>query len=123
MVTEWQQGAALGRHVALIGFMGAGKSTLGAALAERIGRPFVDVDQQIELSAAVSISDFFATRGEAEFRAVECRRALDALGSSQPAVIALGGGAVQTEQIRRALRERATTILVEVDPAEKEVVG
>ena len=51
--------------------MGAGKSTVGREVAGRIGRPFVDLDEEIERSAAVSVSELFATRGEAGFRAVE----------------------------------------------------
>jgi shikimate kinase/3-dehydroquinate synthase len=107
---------ALDRHVALIGFMGAGKSTLGAALAERLGRPFVDVDVRIEREQP--IARIFETGGAAAFRLRESKHALDALRSSTPAVIALGGGAVETEQIRSALQERALTILLEIDAEE-----
>ncbi|HEY2937999.1 MAG TPA: bifunctional shikimate kinase/3-dehydroquinate synthase [Gaiellaceae bacterium] len=106
---------SLNRHVALIGFMGAGKTSVGRELAERIGRPFVDVDREIEQSAALRISEIFARRGEAEFRVLEASAVLGALRSAQPSVIALGGGAVQSEEIRTALRERATTLLLEVD--------
>jgi shikimate kinase/3-dehydroquinate synthase len=104
---------ALGRHVALIGFMGAGKSTLGGELAEKLGRPFVDVDSEIERDEP--IARIFETGGEAAFRLRESKHAVDALASAVPAVIALGGGAVGTDQIRAALRERAFTILVEID--------
>jgi shikimate kinase/3-dehydroquinate synthase len=96
--------------------MGAGKSTLGAALAERLGRPFVDVDQQIELEEP--IARIFETGGETAFRLREAKHAGDALAAGTPAVIALGGGAVGTDQIRRALRERAMSVLVEIDPEE-----
>jgi shikimate kinase/3-dehydroquinate synthase len=96
--------------------MGAGKSTLGAALAEKLGRPFVDVDREIEREQP--IARIFETGGEAAFRLRESKYAREALGSARPAVIALGGGAVGTDQIRRALRDRAVTILVEVDAEE-----
>ena len=59
------QSHALGRHVALVGFMGAGKTTLGAELAERLDRPFVDVDAEVEQVGGASIPELFATRGEA----------------------------------------------------------
>ena len=105
---------ALDRHVALIGFMGAGKTTLGEALAARLGRPFVDVDGEIERESSPSRgSSRPAVRqlsGSAS-RSTRSRRC----ASATPAVIALGGGAVGTDQIRSALRERALTILVEID--------
>jgi 3-dehydroquinate synthetase/shikimate kinase len=100
----------------LIGFMGAGKSTLGAALAAELGRPFVDVDREIEREEP--IARIFETGGEAAFRLRESKQALDALASGTPGVLALGGGAVGTDAIRAALHERALTILLEVDPEE-----
>ena len=108
-------GPALDRHIALIGFMGAGKSTVGAEVAERLGRPFVDLDREIERRVAVSIAQFFAEQGEPEFRAIEGIAAVEALRDPEPAVIALGGGAVEAEAIREALRERALAVLLEVD--------
>ncbi len=96
--------------------MGAGKSTLGEGLAAKLGRPFVDVDAEIEREEP--IARIFETGGEAAFRLRESKHARDALASTRPAVIALGGGAVGTDQIRTALRERALTILVEVDAEE-----
>ena len=96
--------------------MGAGKSTVGAALAERLGRPFVDIDHQIELEEP--IARIFETGGEMAFRLREDEHTRDALEAGTPAVIALGGGAVETDQIRKALRERAMSILVEIDPEE-----
>jgi shikimate kinase/3-dehydroquinate synthase len=96
--------------------MGAGKSTLGAALAQALGRPFVDVDRQIELEEP--IARIFETGGEAAFRVREAKHAHEALAAGTPAVIALGGGAVGTDRIRTALGQRALTILLEVDPEE-----
>jgi shikimate kinase / 3-dehydroquinate synthase len=107
-------GSPLDRHVALVGFMGAGKSTVGAEVAERLGRRLVDLDRELETQAAVSIPEFFATRGEAEFRILEQKLTGDALDRGEPAVLALGGGAILSEQTRRKLRERAVTVLLEV---------
>ena len=80
--------------MALIGFMGAGKSTLGEELARRLGRPFVDVDREIEREEP--IARIFETGGEKAFRLRESKHAVEALQASTPAVVALGGGAVGT---------------------------
>jgi 3-dehydroquinate synthetase len=94
--------------------MGAGKSTIGAELAQRLGRRFVEVDREIEQETGVSIPQLFEQRGEAAFRAVETHRVLSALRAGPPAVISLGGGAVTSVDVRAALREHAVTIHVEV---------
>jgi len=98
--------------------MGAGKSTLGEETARRIGRAFVDLDREIEARAGDTIPVIFESWGEAAFREIEEEAALEALGTAEPKVIALGGGALGAEATLRLLRERATTVLVEVDPAE-----
>lgn len=106
---------ALDRHLALIGFMGAGKTTLAEAVAGRIGRRAVDADRLIEGRAQISIGAFFAQRGETEFRVAEAVLVRETFRQSPPAVVALGGGAVKTPEVQSALRERAFTVLVEVD--------
>jgi shikimate kinase/3-dehydroquinate synthase len=107
---------ALGKHLALVGFMGAGKTTLGLEVAQRLEREFVDVDGEIERGLGLSIPEIFAERGEAEFRILEQAAALDILRRERPAVVALGGGAVGSPIIRSALAEHAVTVYVEVDP-------
>jgi shikimate kinase/3-dehydroquinate synthase len=96
--------------------MGAGKSTLGPVVAERLGRPFIDLDRDLEQDLGATIPEFFEQRGEREFRVQEEGHALAALRLPDPAVIALGGGAVQTPSIRHELRDRAFTVHIEVDP-------
>jgi shikimate kinase/3-dehydroquinate synthase len=105
---------ALSRHVALIGFMGSGKSSLGPALAEQLARPFVDLDARVEARAGAAIPELFRERGEAEFRRLEEEAAADALAAGPPAVVALGGGALGSERTRDRLRAGATTLLVHV---------
>jgi shikimate kinase/3-dehydroquinate synthase len=107
---------AVDRHLALIGFMGAGKTTLGGELAERVGRRFVDLDRKIEEATGRSIPWLFEERGEAEFRALEAEITIGALHDSRPAVLALGGGVVETPSVRQALREYALTVLIDIDP-------
>jgi shikimate kinase/3-dehydroquinate synthase len=106
---------ALDRHLALIGFMGAGKTTLAEAVAARIGRRPIDADRQLEGRAQISIGAFFAQRGETEFRVAEASLARETFRQSPPAVVALGGGAVKTPEVQAALSRYAFTVLVDVD--------
>jgi shikimate kinase len=93
--------------------MGAGKSTIGAEVARVSGRPFVDLDRELERRHG-PIADLFE-RGESDFRRLEEVLAAEVLGSATPAVISLGGGAVLSEQTRRLLRERAYPMWVSVE--------
>lgn len=95
--------------------MGAGKSTLGPEVAERLGRPFIDLDRAIEHDLGKTIPELFVESGESEFRLQEEGQAIAALHLPEPAVIAFGGGAVQTPSVRNELRDRAFTVLLEVD--------
>jgi shikimate kinase / 3-dehydroquinate synthase len=106
---------ALGRHLALVGFMGAGKTTIGAKVARRLGRAFVDLDAEIEQREGTSVAEIFERRGEAAFRAHELRAGLEALRRSEPAVIAFGGGALGSAELRAAILDHAFTVLVDVD--------
>jgi shikimate kinase/3-dehydroquinate synthase len=103
---------ALGRHIALIGFMGAGKSTIGREVAERTRRPFVDTDEEIERLHG-PIPELFE-RGEPEFRRIEEQVVAEAL-AGPPSVLALGGGAVLSERTRERLFAHAYTVLLDVD--------
>ena len=107
---------ALTHHLALTGFMGAGKSTLGAQVARRLGRGFIDLDREIEARAGLTITEIFARDGEAAFRALEEVVAGSVLDAAEPTVIALGGGAVLSAETRERLRRRAFTVLLDVDP-------
>jgi shikimate kinase / 3-dehydroquinate synthase len=106
------QVGALGKHIALVGFMGAGKSTIGARVAERTNRPFVDLDALIE-KRYVPIPELFR-RGEAEFRRIEEETLAEVLAGSE-SVVALGGGAVLSPLNRERLRALAFTVYVDVD--------
>lgn len=84
--------SAAPRGVALIGFMGAGKSTVGAVLAPLLGLPFVDLDAEVERREGQRVPSLFATVGEAGFRACEAE-ALRSVLAAGPCVLACGGGA------------------------------
>jgi 3-dehydroquinate synthetase/shikimate kinase len=99
-------------HIALIGFMGSGKTTVGAGVAERLGRDFVDLDRAMELGEGSAIAELFR-RGD--FRLIEETYAVRTLSTRPPLVIALGGGAVTSQAIRRALEVHARTVLLQVD--------
>ena len=80
----------------LVGFMAAGKTTIGRVLAERLGWHFVDLDEEIEAAEKLSIAQIFETRGEDEFRRLEraaLRARVKTIECGRPTVLALGGGA------------------------------
>ncbi len=81
------------KNIALIGFMGTGKSSTGRLLASRLGRPFIDVDRKIERESGLTIGEIFARHGEAYFRALE-KDAIARVSRHRKAVIATGGGVV-----------------------------
>jgi shikimate kinase len=90
------------RPVVLIGPPGAGKTTVGTALAARLGVTFTDTDAVIEAAAGKPVADIFITDGEPEFRRLE-RDAVAAALDTQAGVIGLGGGAVMDEQTQKLL--------------------
>jgi shikimate kinase / 3-dehydroquinate synthase len=103
--------------VVLVGFMGAGKTTVGRILAERLGHPFVDSDVLIEQRLGRSIRDVFVAEGEAYFRELEHVTVAD-LVQGQDAVISLGGGAVEDPRTRDVLRgARVVYLRVSYDEA------
>ncbi len=98
----------------LVGMMGAGKSAVGRALAERLGRSFVDTDVEIERSMGLRVSDVFASEGEASFRARE-REWIEKI-AGEPAVVALGGGAIAQRGIPLRLAEAGTVVYLRARP-------
>jgi shikimate kinase len=109
----------LGRLIALSGFMGSGKTSLGRAIAEGLGWCFVDLDEAIERTSGMSISALFSSSGEEEFRRLEqevLRRELD-LARERPdegTVLALGGGTLCAAGAVASIRSRGTIVLLDV---------
>lgn len=104
------------KSIALVGLMGAGKSTVGRRLARRIGLPFADTDQEIEAAAGLSVAEIFERFGEDYFREGE-RRLIARLIDGPPKVIATGGGAFNEGTTRALLLAETVTIWLEADLA------
>jgi shikimate kinase len=90
------------RRIVLTGFMGAGKSTVGRLLAGRLGWPFRDIDAVLTAEHRLTIAEIFARHGEECFRALEAEAIARTL-EEDSVVIALGGGAIETEAVRSIL--------------------
>lgn len=101
---------ALGRRsIVLVGMMGVGKSSIGRRLGVRLGVAFVDADAEIEKAAGMSIAEFFARHGEADFRSGEAR-VIARLLEGGPQVLATGGGAVMNAETRAAIKSKGVSI-------------
>jgi shikimate kinase len=102
----------------LVGFMGTGKTTLGRAVADRMGLPFVDLDERIEAASGMTVAEIFAAEGEAGFR----RRESDALrrwvSTGEPAVVATGGGAFAIEENRVLMKSSGVVVWLDVPVGE-----
>ena len=102
------------RRIALTGFMGSGKSTVGPLVARQLGWRFVDADDVIAAEAGSTIPEIFAREGEAAFRERE-RATIARLAGEDALVLALGGGAIESEATRSLLRNAPETLLVHLE--------
>ena len=103
-------------NVILIGFMGAGKTSVGQALAKASGRPLLDTDSLIEEEASMTISQIFAVQGEQAFRETESRVIARLLDQTHGAVISTGGGLPLRQENRERLRQLGTVVFLRVKP-------
>ncbi|MDR2006699.1 MAG: shikimate kinase [Acidaminococcales bacterium] len=103
-------------NVALVGFMGTGKTTVGRMLAHELGMAFVDTDEEIEKMQGKPIPDIFAQNGEEFFRDAESR-ALKTIAARSGQVIATGGGAIVREDNFAVLSRRAHIVCLRASPA------
>ncbi len=104
------------RRVVLVGFMGAGKTTVGRLLAQRLGWDFCDLDRRVEVRTGQSVAELFASRGEAAFREEERAAALGLL-EREACVVAAGGGAWHEPGTREVLARDSLSVWLQADLA------
>lgn len=103
------------RHVALVGFMTSGKSSVGQRLARRLDCAFYDTDLLVERNRG-AIADIFANEGEEAFRRYEMQALADALKPKTPAVVSLGGGTLVAPENRDLVQQHAYRVFVRLSP-------
>ena len=103
------------KNIAITGFMAVGKSVVGRRLAQRLKRPFVDLDHAIEDREGVRVEEIFRLKGEAYFRKVE-KETLKEILSRDGQVIATGGGAVTDEENLQLLKGRSVLVYLTASP-------
>lgn len=99
--------------IVLTGFMGSGKSAVGRLLSERLGKPFRDLDTEIESGEEMSIPGIFNAKGEAHFRSLELRYLKQLLAAS-PLVLALGGGALKQQTVAELVQKHGILVYLKV---------
>ena len=102
------------RVIVLVGLMGAGKSTIGRRLAERLDFPFIDADHEIESAAGKSIAEIFADHGEDYFRDGE-RKVIARLLDGGACVLATGGGAYINDETRELIRKKGVSVWLKAE--------
>lgn len=105
-----------GEAIVLVGLMGAGKSTVGRRLAQKLRLPFVDADHEIESAAGMTVTEIFDKFGEPYFRDGE-RRVIARLIDSEPKVVATGGGAFMNDDTRTLILAQSIAIWLDAEPA------
>jgi XRE family aerobic/anaerobic benzoate catabolism transcriptional regulator len=106
------------QRIALLGLRGAGKTTLGRALARRLKRPFIELDARIEVAAGLSLSQIFELHGEHYFRRLEREVLAGFLAEGRAAVVATGGGLVMEPETYELLRTHCLTVWLRARPEE-----
>jgi shikimate kinase len=103
-------------RVLLIGMMGAGKSTVGKTLAERLEWRYLDSDEQVEAMTGKTVPEIFASEGEAAFRHQETLALTKAIALQEPVVIGVAGGAVLDPDNRKLIKQAGEVVWLRADP-------
>lgn len=105
----------INRNIFLIGFMGAGKSTIARALQRELGFPLVEMDERIVQEQGMSINDIFAQYGEAHFRDIESKLVVD-LGEQEPSIVSCGGGVVVRPENTQNMKKSGRIVFLKATP-------
>lgn len=116
LVTLLEPAPSTDKVVALLGLRGAGKSTVGQALATRLGVPFFELDRLVEQAAGMRLQELFAIHGEGYFRELELEALRGFLETHPTGVLATGGGLVTSPRAYELLLERARTVWLKASP-------
>ena len=116
VIAAAEEDAAAPRLIALLGVRGAGKSTIGAKLAARLGVEFLELDRLVESEAGLTLADVFTTHGEDYFRRLEVAALRRLLAERRSAVLATGGGIVDNREAWPLLQQQTTTVWLRASP-------
>lgn len=105
----------ISRSIFLIGFMGAGKSTIARALQRELGFPLIEMDERIVKEQGMSINDIFAQYGEDHFRDIESQLIVD-IGKEEPSIVSCGGGVVVRPQNTQKMKEIGRIVFLKATP-------
>ncbi|MEM9589339.1 MAG: shikimate kinase [Planctomycetota bacterium] len=103
-------------HIYLTGYRGTGKTSTGRLLARQLARPLIDLDARIEADSRRSIAEIFERDGEESFRDLESDALAAVASQAEPAVVALGGGAILRPQNRERIASSGTCVWLDADP-------
>jgi XRE family aerobic/anaerobic benzoate catabolism transcriptional regulator len=119
LMRDFSPGEKLRRQrIALIGLRGAGKSTLGAKLAEERAMPFIETDREIEKDAGMPLAEIFALYGQSGYRAIEKRTLERVLNENDRAVLSVGGGVVSEKETFNHVLSNCYTVWIKAQPEE-----
>lgn len=103
------------RTIVLIGMMGAGKTTTGFGLAQKLGLKFIDSDREIEKVEGLTTTELFEQKGEEYFKEAEKLTIKKILKTTKPQVLSIGGNAFDDPEVRQMIKERAISVFLDVD--------